>query len=150
MKHSRLFCHPKALSEALQRQSTSSESLVTGTERHELGTNQSHWDHHGVRCTVVLWQHRYPSTRRPVAMDNVCGKLNKAVILIYADIANAELLMKELLTVMRSFHSILDLNNRWGFFNLFFFFLLCFNHPRPSWHLGWVGSEHSEILPTIC
>lgn len=45
-------------------------------------------------------------------MDNVCGKLNKMVVLIYADIANAELLMKELLTVMRSFHSILDLDNR--------------------------------------
>lgn len=59
-------------------------------------------------------------------MDNICGKLNKTGVLIYADIANAELLMKELLTVMRSFHSILDLNNRWGFFNLFFFFLVVF------------------------
>lgn len=80
-------------------------------------------------------------------MDNVCGKLNKMVVLIYADIANAELLMKELLTVMRSFHSILDLDNRLGFL---IFFLFCFNYPRPSWHLGWVGSEHSEILSTIC
>ena len=52
-------------------------------------------------------------------MDNVCGKLNKMVVLIYADIANAEILMKELFTVMRSFHSILDLNNRLEFFNLF-------------------------------
>lgn len=34
------------------------------------------------------------------------------IVLIYADTENAELLMKELLTVMRSFYSVLDLDNR--------------------------------------
>ena len=81
-------------------------------------------------------------------MNNGCEKLNKMVVLIYAGIANAEILMKELFTVMRSFHNILDLNSRLGFFNLFFCCVLTIQDQAGTW-AGLAVSIQRSYPPSV-
>lgn len=76
-------------------------------------------------------------------MDNVCGSCptNKMVLLIDAAVTNADLLMKELLAVMRSFYSVLDLENR-----LFFFLVLIVQNQTGTWAWLAVNTDSTHHL----